>query len=149
MKRKIIFVVVLLAAAVAWAVPASQESYRKLTKTPSEGITGQAGAGSTTATTPGTLVDTQGNPTVAVSVDFSGAASDTCVVSCLLFQGSTFIGLTTQTATAGAYVDAAGDNFSPLVFFDTAGATHYEVRAATPSAGNVDIRWWSYGAKSE
>lgn len=148
MRAKLIIAAILTTAAVAWAVPASQESYKQIAA-PSELITGATGAESTTATTPitGRALATKGNPTVAVSVDFSGSSGDTCVVSCLLYHQTTFIGLSTATATAGTYVDAAGDNIAPLLFFDTSGATHYEIRHAAPSAGNVDLTWWSYGAE--
>lgn len=133
-----------------------QEEYKKLASTLTEGITGATGADSTTATTAITdrAIATKGNPTVAVSVDFSGDPGDTLEVSCLLYVstdgGSTlsFIGIQTTTVTAGDYVDAAGDNIAPLALFDTGGATHVEVRHAAPSAGNVDLTWWVYGSLS-
>ncbi len=135
------------------ALPDS-ESYTQLSAIPTEGITGATVADSTTATTKisNRAFDPQGNPTVAVSVDFSGSSGDTCVISCLLYAsidgGSTltFLGLQTATATAGSYVDAAGDNIAPLLFFDTGAATHAEIRNAAPSVGNVDITWWGYGS---
>jgi len=140
----------ILAAGVAWA---GAESYETLTAAPSESITGATGADSTTATTviSDRPVATRGNTTVAVSVDFSGSAADTCVVSCLLFHKTpagvyTFLGVQTGTATAGAYVDAAGDNIAPIVTYTLASATHFEIRHAAPSTGNVDLRWWTYGA---
>jgi len=139
------------------AALADSEAYLPLKIAPSEVITDATGADSTTATTKiaSRAKATVDNPTAAVSVDFSGSAGDTVVVSCLLYQSTdygttlTFIGLSTATATAGAYVDAAGDNIAPLLFFDLSGATHYEIRHAAPSAGNVDLTWWSFGAATQ
>lgn len=150
-RNLLVFIAVVAIGAVAWASPAQQESYKSLPARPAEQITGATGADSTTATTQiaDRAQECRGNPTVAVQVDFSGAAADTCVVSVLLYHQTTFLGLTTATATAGAFLDAAGDNFAPLLFFETAGATHYEVRHATPSAGNVDLTWWSYGSRPQ
>lgn len=131
-----------LSLAIGVYVYADVESYKEFRAVPAEVITGATGADSTTATTviAGRARNSNSNTTVAVSVDFSGAAADTLVVSCLLFQEGTFLGLQTATATAGAYVDAAGDNLSPLLFFDLGGASQYEIRHAVPSAGNVDLR---------
>jgi len=114
--------VAVLTAAVAFA---DADSYEGLRSTPSELITGATAADSTTATTVITdrMRSSNSNTTVAVSVDFSG--------------------------TAGAYVDAAGDNVAPLLYFDLSGATTYEIRHAAPSVGNVDLTWWCFGARSQ
>ena len=131
------------------------DAYKSLQAAPTERIADASGADNTTATTviADRAVEAGKNTTVAVSVDFSGAAADTLAVSCLLYYGTgdgtlTFLGLHTSTATAGAYVDAAGANIAPILFFDLAGATHYEIRHAAPSAGNVDLKWWAFGANS-
>ncbi len=47
--------------------------------------------------------------------------------------------------SATTTVDATGDQTCNLLFLDTAGAVSYEIRHAAPSAGNVDLRWWSVG----
>lgn len=99
-----------------------------------------------------TRFNLKGNPTIAVSTWFSGAADDTCEVTVALYHydGSTYtaLGVQTATATAGDYTDGT-NNFAPILFFDTAGANAAEVRLAAPSAGNVAARVWTFGAEPE
>lgn len=150
MKPKLVAACALVALCCAPFALAEVDSYRELKSAPSEVIANATAADSITATTVITdrMRSSNSNTTVAVSVDFSGTAGDTVVVSCLLFQDGTFIGVQTATATAGSYVDAAGDNVAPLLFFDLGGASTYEIRHAAPSVGNVDLTWWAYGAES-
>lgn len=242
--KKLILPLVILTALATFAFGAT-EAYLALVALPSEEVTAGASASSIDLSSAITdrakpVID---NPTVVASVKFSGAAADTCVVTCVLYfssdGGTTLqtLGLQTSTATAGTYVDApaatqvtaAGgrtitynentpaadsvvassgsfitDNFqagmtlvivgstsndgsytlatvtaltltliaaddladegpinatdtldangyfyAPLVFFDLAGATHYEIRHAAPSSGNIDITSWGYGASSQ
>jgi len=158
LRHWILFTVLAACLSVGLLAGAEVEHYNALTAAPAEIVTDATGADSTDTST--TITDrrlpVKSNPTVAVGVDFSGSATDTVVVSCILWHevGGVYTvlpGVQTATATAGAYLDAAGgDNVAnSILFFDTAGATHYEIRHAAPSAGNVDITVWTYGLQSE
>lgn len=133
------------------------ETYREIPTNgtlPSENVTGATSAAALTVDTPsatyrGTVA---GNTTVCVQADLSGSAGDTVAITFIPYHfdgSSTYTrlpGLQTVTVTAGAFTDAAGDNICPAAFFEVpAGATHYEIRHAAPSAGNVDLTWIAYG----
>jgi len=97
-----------VACFLAGAALADVESYRELISVPDENVAYVTSAESTLVGT--AITDrakaSNSNTTVALAVRFSGAASDTVVASCLLYKGTTFLGLSTATATAGSYVDA-------------------------------------------
>ena len=106
--KEIYFAVAAFLALIVLVYAAGAENYLPLKAIPVEQITGATLADSTVATTAilNRADRAENNPTVAVSVDFSGAASDTVVVSCLLYastdNGSTlsFIGIQTSTGFA-------------------------------------------------
>ena len=105
-----------------------------------------------------TVFPTRGNPTVGVSARYSvdGASS---AISVGLFHKTggdvyTFMGIAdvqTCTGAPGAlYVDTNSEYPAGVKFYDTAGATHYEVRTTDPSvSATVRIFAWSYGADTK
>lgn len=111
-----------------------------------------------TVTGTSTVKVVSGNPTVAVSGRFSGAAGDTVVVACILYNWGdagalgTAISVKEQTLTATAWresLEADARFYSQTVYFDLGGATHYEIRCEAPSAGNVDLVTWALGADTK
>lgn len=92
---------------------------------------------------------TGGRQTIAVRATFdtTGATVAVRVLRWTSRDGSTFTLLSRSDAvTITASTDGgAGDvREGPTVVFDAEGATHWEVRVAAPSAGNVDLRTWAY-----
>ena len=89
---------------------------------------------------------TNGNQKVVVDMNF-GTASATCVVSCgrYFYDGTTYtllgIKQVTLTGSADQTNGLLGNALRYLATgpaeFDTLGATHYDVRLGTPSAGAV------------
>ncbi len=134
--------------------PQREDGYRTMRTVIAEQITGATLAESTDGSTLITdrALQTFGNPTVIVSVDFDAGAATTVVVYCLLYAKDSSGDLEWTrvaqelTATAGTITDAAGDVAAPPLYFDTSGVSHYEIRHALPSSGGVDLVWWSYGA---
>lgn len=93
--------------------------------------------------------ETRGKTTLNVAVHFATAAA-TVVLTVVLFRrfpvGSgtlTPLAVQSSTATATSYrISASGKYMASLLAFDLAGASHYEIRCADPSAGAVDIYAW-------
>lgn len=141
----------------AVARPQQEDGYRTMRLVTAQKITDATAAESLDGSTliPGRAQETKGNPTVIVNVDFSGAAADTVVVYCLLYNKDAAGALEWTrayqklTATAGDILDAAGDNAAPSLYFDTSSVSHYEIRHDLPSAGNVDLVWWTFGVSPE
>lgn len=163
MRRIRFFALTLWLLAVPIAVVLAQsysESYGQLRKAPTAANGGiQAvwvtGADSVDATAPvNTTINTRGDPTIVVSSEHF-TTSTTCAYSVLLWHrvpstdALTLLGVQTATATAGSYTSTGGAYVAPLIYFDSAGATEYEVRKAAPSSGYVSYRAWSYGAHSD
>lgn len=155
-------VAVLLVGTLAYA-DRNEESYKRMHFAPAV-IRGGAldGADSLDKTSPLStaaatlsIFSTHGNPTVAVRADFSISGA-TSTLSCVLFNLTasstyTFAGVAgVQTATGGTGT-ADGTLFdSPLLFFDTAGSSHYEIRKTDPSdSSTVTLTPFSYGANSQ
>lgn len=153
-KRIVAMLLLLLVPAVlVWA---DQESYREIranASPPSEQITGATSGDDTTLTTP--IADRRqpcaSNTTVCAQADLSGSAGDTVALTFVPYHvnssGTVVLvpGVQTVTVTAGDYIDAAADNICPAAFFEIpSGCNFYEIRHATPSAGNVDITWQAY-----
>lgn len=137
-------------ALVAWASPDAIERYEGLQAVPAEIIVNDTGDTLTIGTTPdaGRYIAVNGNPNAYARVDFSGAAADTVIVYCNLWMKLgrttwTYLGTYQLTVTAGAVVDANGDNVgTDIAIFDTSAATYVEFRIAAPSAGNADVTAW-------
>lgn len=131
----------------------SKEYYSSLGAAPGTYRDASADADATNlATATNTKTATKGNPTVAVSARFATAAA-TCVLTCVLYHKTaddtyTVIGVDTATAEAGSYT-LSSLYVAPNVIFDTAGATHYEIRGAATSAGAVTLVAWAFGMQSE
>lgn len=143
------------AEALAGPPPQAEDGYRTMRRVITEQITDATAAESTDGSTliPDRALQTFGNSTIIVNVDFSGAVDDTLVVFVLLYNKDASGNLEWTrayqpvTATAGVITDAAGDFVAGSLYFDTSAASHYEVRHGLPSGGsNVDLTWWSYGA---
>ena len=151
---------ILLAGAVAWA-GVNHDGYPRIKRNatpPSEQLTGKTLTDSLAFDTPitGRMQATVGNTTVCVQADLSGAAADTVLVYFVPFFTNSagtitrLPGLQSATATAGAGTDAASDSVCNALFFEIpSGATHYEIRHAAPSAGNVDLKWIAYSASPQ
>lgn len=99
---------------------------------------------------PSELRETRAKQTLYVGTRFSsGVAGTTVALTCILYRRSpvnssstaTAIGASTSTVTSSAYT-VGGKSLGELLAFDLAGATHYEVRAADPSSGSVDLVAW-------
>ncbi len=144
--------------------PQQEEGYRTIRTAPVFIWEDEAGADSVDVSTPSAVAlrapkPTNGNPTVAVDVEFSGAANDNVVITVILWHLAvddsdvqTFTRMGIQRATATATTDrhgAAGDFVARTLYFDSSSATHYEVRHAAPSAGTCDGTVWSYGVLAE
>ena len=151
-KNSTVFALVLLLGSVAWA-GANWEAYKGLKTAPTEQVSAEASGDAVTADTPITAhrQATRGNTTVCVEATLSGSAGDTVAITFIPYHiaGDGTVtrlpGLQTTTATAGAYTATDSDNICPGVFFEIpSGATHYEVRKAAPSAGNVSMTWVAY-----
>ena len=100
-----------------------------------------------------------GNPTVAVSCRFADSGA-TCDITLIRYfsvttgtndpSAVTILGTDTLTATAQTYrMTASGAFVADDLLFDLAGATHYEIRAAATSSGNVTIWQWAYGSDTK
>jgi hypothetical protein len=142
------FLAAITVAGLAWAGGTS-ELYNGLTAAPSELVTNGSGDSLTIGTTPlaGRSLAVKSNPVCFARVDFSGAAADTVILYCNLWfkKGSTwtYLGSHQATVTAGAVVDATGDNVGTgVAFFDTSAANYVELRIAAPSAGTADVTAW-------
>jgi hypothetical protein len=159
-KRRFVFMLVMLALipVVAWA-GVNLDGYGQLTPVdtpPTAQVSAQSGADAVTVDTPisNRRQITAGNTTVCVEPSLSGSSGDTVVVSFIPYHvddtGAVITrmpGLQTATATAGTFTNAAGDNVAPALFFEVpSGCTHYEIRHAAPSAGNVTLTWIAYSA---
>lgn len=121
--------------------------------------TSPAAVDSTTWAAPAHPIATIGNPTAACLCEFDTSAA-TATVRCGLYMtpdgGSTwkFLGesAVSVTATAGAstYTDSAGVFPAGVVAtFDTRGASHFDFRLTTISAGQVNAKEWGYGLQSK
>ena len=155
MKKIHLVIASVVIAAICAAVYGDAESYKELRTTPTQSVDNGVSAESTDASTiiASRAQRVNGNPSIAVSADFTGAAGDTAVITCILYRGihSTAlvpIGVQTSTATAGAYVDSDGDSIAPTLFFESAGANAFEIRHAAPSTGSLDLTVWAFGAAS-
>jgi hypothetical protein len=97
-----------------------------------------------------TVIETKGNPTLYVRVDTSvqGATVDVYAVGFVKI-GNTYRSLGClgkSTATGGDGTRATGRYVhNGLLLFDTACATHVELRKADPSSGNVSLTPWLGG----
>ena len=146
----------------AEAAPENREGYNTITAAPGVIRNGALdGADSLDWTSPistsgATLsvFKAQTNPTVAVSARMSVSGA-TATISVGLYHLTsttfTFMGVAgVQTATGGTNIDTNGEFVAPTLFFDTAGATHYEIRKTDPSdTSTVRLIPWSYGAISK
>lgn len=85
---------------------------------------------------------TRGDPTVMVSarLSVSGAQVGTEIHLWRQKTSTTFsyVGMASvTTATGGRNVDLNGEFVAPMIYADTSGATHYEVRKTDPTLGTV------------
>lgn len=133
--------------------------YKELDEAPALLLNDGDGGDAYTWATPLRPSKTFGNPKAAVYANLSVAAA-TVVIDCGLYHYApdtdtwTFLGKAgaaqTATATANTHTDGAGRfPATTILEFDTRGATHYDLRVADPSSGTVDLKSWTYGAKSE
>lgn len=53
------------------------------------------------------------------------------------------------TATGGRTIDSNGEYVAPTLYFDSAGATHYELRQTDPTVGTARYFTWTYGATTQ
>ncbi len=141
--------VLLVLAVVVFTAATNSEGYNTLLAAPTELTVNNAGDSLIIGATPlaNREVRTRGNPIVYVRVDFSGAAADTLIVYCNFWLKSgatwTYLGTAQATVTAGAVVDATGDNVGQsLALFDTGAANYVEVRGPAASAGTFDLTVW-------
>ena len=130
-------------------------------------------ASSADATTWGVPLNAQptlGNPDVVGFAEFD-TASATCAISCGLYyklnpgdsgyvasvasyvyvgQGRLVSASATATGAGSGVTDGAG-LFPALAqcVFDTGGAPYYDLRIGTPSSGQVSVKQWCYGLKSQ
>lgn len=100
------------------------------------------------ATAANTLRNTEGLATIAVSPRFNTSGAS-CNVNVIFYTGAAaagaILGVITVAATAGLYREAAaGLYLGETLVFDTQGATQYEIRIDTISAGEVDLVSWEY-----
>lgn len=146
---------VFLAGVGVYAAPDSVETYEPLQSAPyafaTDATTASSSLDFSTPLNQSTLRQTKGNPTIFVSGDLSGTAGDTVVIHCVLYRRTgtnaySWLGTHTSTATAGAGLNGT-DNAFPILFFDASSATHYEIRHAAPSAGQLD--GWTWAGSSD
>jgi hypothetical protein len=98
---------------------------------------------------------THGNPKVTAKVQGS-VASATVTATCYLWfydtsaDTWTFLGADDEALTVDTQTGESSILHSTTTMpeWDTRGATHYEVRLTTVSAGNITIMPWAYGSKS-
>lgn len=111
-----------------------------------------------TSGTDASVFPTRGNPTVAVGAGLSVSGA-TATVYCGLYQRTvsngveswTFLGIAgVSTATGGAGTRSSGVYANDgLLYFDTAGASHAELRATDPSnSATLTLVPWGYGSDS-
>lgn len=145
--------------------PKNQDHYSLLSAVPSitmDHVTAAHSEEATTAPITSLYKATNGNPKATARI-LGNTSGGTVTLSCYLWHydnaTSTWTFLTKQdaaqltldtsvTGTANNEVDAWYGPPNPPEW-DTRGATHYEVRLLQISAGAVNVRPWSYGAKSE
>lgn len=128
----------------------SYDAYAALQAAPSQIISAAAAADSLVIGASPNLRRTlkvDNNPMLYARTAFSGSAADTVILYCNLWikiaETWTYLGTHQDTVTAGAVVDANGDNVGQaLSIFDTSCATYVELAVGLPSAGNVDVTAW-------
>lgn len=97
---------------------------------------------------------TRGDPTVMVSarLSISGAKVGTELHLWRQKTPTTFsyVGVAgVSTATGGRAVDVNGEFVAPMLYFDSSGSTHYEVRHTDPTLGTVRYFAMTYGASTK
>lgn len=100
---------------------------------------------------------TWGNPTFVVSPRFSVSGATSTVRAFLWRQSASdltsysLMGISAiTTATGGTSRDSSSRYIHEgLLYFDTAGATHIELRKTDPSSGTITFVPWSFGAATK
>lgn len=154
------FALALAIPLIAWA-GSNSELYNPMPAVPATYRGGALdGADATTLGTPlddagsdASVRETLGNPNLAISARFF-TASATSTLSVVKYQktSTTFTYLSHEDLlfTGDATVtDAAGLFPAQERVFDTAGATHYEIRITDPSSGSLTLVPWVYGAQTQ
>lgn len=144
-------------AAAAWAGTATNDQWvtarkRSSTAAPSYYRTAVAGADSTVTTVPINLQSVfGGDTTLVVSLGFTNNAAVATVECWVYGASSTFLYVAdVQTQTATARSDLAGTTFYAVrpTYFPLNGATSYDVRITSLSAGTVSVMAYTIGSAS-